>query len=116
MKNLRRSVSATILGILMFVASGCTSTMKIAATPDTEFTGKYRSKRSLLNVSGNGAAVYELSGSRLEECEFRKNDPQKELSLIVHRGLFTGSLTAPPGSAGVRATRDGMGYRMEMIP
>jgi hypothetical protein len=116
MKNVRLSVSATILGVLMLVASGCTSTMKVATTPGTEFTGNYRSKSASLNVSGNGSAVYELSGSRLEECEFRKNDPQQELRLIVHHGLFTGSLTAPSGSTGVRAKRDGMGYRMEIVP
>lgn len=120
MKDLKKFVSITILGVLMSGAVGCTSTMKttmkIVATPDVEFDGNYRSKSSSLNVSGNGSAVYELSGSRLEECEFRKKNPQEELSLVVHRGPFTGSVSAPAGTAGVRATRDGIGYRLQTIP
>lgn len=116
MKKLKQFVSITLLGVLMSGAVGCTSTMKIVATPEVEFDGNYSSKSSSLNVSGNGSAVYELSGSRLEECEFRKKNPQDELKLVVHRGLFTGSVSAPAGTTGVRATRDDRGYRLQTIP
>ncbi len=40
----------------------------------------------------------------------------QELILVVHRGLFTGSITAPAGVAGVRAEKKGIVYEMETVP
>jgi hypothetical protein len=117
MNKLKRFSVLACCCALMCGVSGCSSTMKVVAAPDVEFEGNYRSRSLSLNVSGKGSAVYRLSGDRLDECEFRKMNSEQELQLVIRSGLFSGSMHAPAGTAGLRATRDGlMNYRLQLMP
>ncbi len=107
---------AITIGLLVLFGTGCSSTLKLSGTPGAQFTGRYTAGGVGRNVSGTLPATFRASGGRLESCEFRKAAQDQELILVVHRGLFTGSVAAPPGTAGVRAERKGILYEMETLP
>lgn len=108
------------LALVLIVLPGCTVTkLRLTGTTGTYYSGYYMmeldreqtkvTQRKLPDVYRDFA----LSVSRkvrLKECEFRKEDTNAVLQLQVRTPGFRGIVISPPGTDGVRVSREGKKY------
>jgi len=107
-----------VVGLL----AGCTVTKcKLTGSPGAAYKGYHRMNDQKDRESDSGKLPdfwFEVGCSvgfwrRLEECEYQKFNTNDCLMLKVRTHGFKGTIAAPPGTEGVRVSREGKAYRME---
>lgn len=100
--------------LVLVVCTGCTVTsFELTGTKGAEFRGEYTDAGGRCPWNGklpdsNWQASLGIIGfNRLQRCDFRKEDTNALLVLRLKTHGFKGSIAAPPGTKGVRVTRDG---------
>src|SRR5689334_5261432 len=106
--------------LMLFVVTGCGTTMKISGSPGTEFSGHFRTSAHEQKVNGvlvPWSVTVAGNGNRFEECEFQKPDRQDDLILEIRRhGAVAARVEAPSGVLGVKARQEGSAIVAETIP
>jgi hypothetical protein len=101
----------------VFLTAGCSkTTVRLTGTPGTYYSGSIlhecdpvpikKEHRSLPDADLTFGCFLGTS-ARLSSCEFRKEDTNAVLAADIHTKGFSGILTAPPGTTGVRLRRQG---------
>ena len=87
---------------------GCSSNtlVQFTGSPGAKVTGHYQGPHVDSHFSGSAQFRMNFRGDALDELEFRKDNPQDTVSLVIRQGGQTRvETTAAPGTAGIRVQR-----------
>jgi hypothetical protein len=122
MTNYSQIASRLFAGsIAILLLTGCTHTsLKTTGTQGLEYHVQYRLADGQEPTSLPGKIPgksliwgFGFGSVRLEECEYLKADTNGLLAVEIRTHRFRGTATSPPGTLGVRVTRNGQSYHVE---